>query len=409
MSGRSNSTPGYKWPWCKKDSSAATKPVDVNTPEFIKELIEEVRNDQDHHEVEFSCVDCHVEGVQQWEACKKNPGHQGFHYIKDLSVDDLPIEWRSQGNFDFVKEIAKRTVRLHAWYTSTERAAKDPFAKLRGTKTGRVGTGHAYENQVDRVKCMFKNCSVDPNPHDVLTFNISTAKHVIYNDEEALKTTVDFFYDCQDCDNHEECKKRVVKARGLEVVWTDSVKDGTLMKCATHDLSLPEKIQSNNLMIHNLDRNHEISFIVSHAHGCQKQVTFGKVHKLLGMNSGESVVESDGNLWFRRSFTKALYNTPTCPGTSGAAVYSFRNDGNEVSITHALHSRCCQTDGESTTQFNSSNVGNLHTRDLPKKRRPIPKRDVLDFWKAECHSKFINFLGDLIKTRARSRGGGAGG
>ena len=360
----------------------------------------------DFHEVELMCVDCHEEGVQQWDKCRKNPTHPHFHTYKDLLVRDLPAEWRCEDNFKFVKDIGKRTVRLRTNCTSFERPDHDPFASVRGTEATRMGTGNVYEDQIEIVECMFEDCPIEPKPHKVLTFNVSTAKHVIYNDEEAEETNADFFFECQGpqhgCENHAECKKRMVAAWGIEVLWTDKRKDASLLKCASHDLSLLDKIKSENLLLDHCGIGKEISFIVSHPHGCCKQVTFGKVHRLMGMDSEEAVVQSDDKVWFRRSFTKALYDIDTCPGTSGAAVFSFNHGPYTDSITHALHNKCCQTEddeSENSQQYNGSNVGHLHTREHHTKI--LSNRAVLSLWKAEFYKKFGEFLGELFTGRSQ--------
>jgi len=385
------------------------------TRNSLRSLVDTVRNNQDNHEVELVCEDCHHEGVREWEKCMKNPGHHHFYRYKDLTIHDLPAEWRSEENLQFVKDVGKRTVRLRLDFTSWERPDHDPFAKVRGTDATRMGTGNVYDDEVEVEECMFDDCPVTPKPHNVVTFNLSTAKHVIYNDEEAEETTVDFFYDCvggEACDNHKECKKRMVAAWGTEVLWTDKVKDATLMRCACHDLDIFNKFKFRNAKLRLPREKGEISFIVSHPHGVAKQVTFGHVHKLLRMEQEEQpVVESDGNVWFRRSFTKALYNMDTCPGTSGAAVFSFTHGHKEDGITHALHNKCCQTCCGSSKQFNGSNVGHVHTREhglaLEIFGGSFGKRGrfEIDMWKGEFYRRFGGFLMELFRG-GKSKGEG---
>ena len=326
----------------------------------------------------------HLEGLHHWVHCEKNPGHRDFTFLKHLTVRDLPSQWRTQANLRLVRDLAKRTVRLRVAYTSNNRTDSDAFSALRGKLITRMGTGQVHADIKQLGACPIPKCTQGKKGHKVLFFNVTTAKHVIYDDVEALNTDMDFFYNCHGCWTHWRCMNKVVTAKGIKVLWTDMERDTSLVKCATHDLDLREKVYADRPMVvrglGRKGRRSDVAVVISHAHGCQKQVTFGKVQHVVGMSMPKIYEENDGQTWFRRLAKVVLYDIPTCPGSSGAAIFSFKNDGNRLSVLTAIHSKCCGRLDDAKSKFgkaetlgggkkgmylqrdifNTSFLGNLH-------------------------------------------------
>ena len=196
-----------------------------------------------------------------------------------------------------------------------DRPEEDKLSECRGTDILRLGTGFIYH--VERAKGTgdSQHCPCDKCDGNVerkfWVFKVWTAHHVVYNTEEAKKTKVDLFYDTESCRQAGKMKTVV----GLEVLGTYPKKDACFVLCATHDEAIGEKIESTyRRLFGNTVNAPDLSdlglpfwvkglypaMIVSHPHGQPKMVTVGDV---------------------RDEESHMKYNTPTCPGSSGASVF----------------------------------------------------------------------------------------
>ena len=230
-------------------------------------------------------------------------------------MDDQYCEW--------VKVTADVTVRLRVSYTSQDRPDDDPFSKVRGSINLRLGTGLISDVYSDiNEPCPCNLC----NGHEVRkywTFDVRTAKHVVYNTEEAKKAQVDLFYN--DERSHQDGK--VVSVPALKVVWSRD--DRCCIECVTHDERIGEMVESLYHHWYSLTKSIESSpvyskepslsdspreilarepqdyaLIISHPHGQAKKITVGKLRDAMDINHRYQE-----------------YHTATCPGSSGATMF----------------------------------------------------------------------------------------
>ncbi|KAI8780369.1 hypothetical protein BgiBS90_019563, partial [Biomphalaria glabrata] len=155
-------------------------------------------------------------------------------------------------------------------------------------------------------------------------FYVSTATNVVFDDNEANHTTLRLFYDRYD--------SPVVSVDKVSVRYVSIEYDMCELNCVTCDKTLGNKLMKMSELFDNVcDRvwykyrdsrsPHKFLFIVSHPHGCSKQVSVGQWKDRL---------EVDG----RSQFT---YTTCTCSGSSGAQVHCLGYD-NHWSWHDLVHS-----------------------------------------------------------------------
>ncbi|CAL1545700.1 unnamed protein product [Lymnaea stagnalis] len=101
------------------------------------------RDDQGDHECEE--LDEGTGPSERWEACLKNPGHKDFIAAQDLSIEDLPPEYRDTGVFELVRLLSDLTVKVCVEYTSTSRPDGYIFSKFRGQTVAHTGTGFVVQ------------------------------------------------------------------------------------------------------------------------------------------------------------------------------------------------------------------------------------------------------------------------
>ncbi|GFS14286.1 hypothetical protein ElyMa_006742500 [Elysia marginata] len=285
-----------------------------------------------------------AESEHKFSSCEKNPGHEQFvspqHFIEKC-LSRLQTEEKRE----VFRAWIDLTVRLRVYCTSRDRPDDDDMATYRGTAGARVGTGFLWLVSTPRYD---KSCFCD-KCHGMVakkqwTFEVQTARHVVYNTEEAKRTKVDLFYDDHSC--QQDC--RMKSLRGEELVISSSSRDWCIMSCVVCDEDLVERIKSLivkrcwrlyldtgrlNLNEFKLDPQdfYELGLlqsrgedcdpvlIVSHPHGQPKKITLGE-NKY--RDTEQFLVE---------------YNTPTCPGSSGAPVFLYgRNQ--KMSTTVCLYS-----------------------------------------------------------------------
>ncbi|GFR91778.1 hypothetical protein ElyMa_002601000 [Elysia marginata] len=256
-----------------------------------------------------------AESYWGYKNCEKNPGHKNFITVQDFKDNYLP---RLQSHYqrEKVRSCIDRTVRLRVDCTSQARPDDDDMAEDRGTSKMRVGTGcvwYVEEPKYDEP-CVCPKCGGNV-ARKQWRFRVWTAKHVVYNTEEARKTKIDFFYDDDSCDRD----GRMKSAWGVEVMDSEPDRDWCWMDCVTCDEDLAERIEFNRGFVLNDKLTYqdlsplgllpsggedcEPVLIVSHPHGQPKKITVGVVtHR-------------------DKENRRVDYNTPTCPGSSGAGVF----------------------------------------------------------------------------------------
>ncbi|XP_059163790.1 uncharacterized protein LOC131946835 [Physella acuta] len=254
--------------------------------------------------------------------CKKNPGHKKFVPKNQLHVEHFPSGYRERQISNLTKALADLTVRIAVKFTSPDRpefvpGTKDtyPSYNIRGQNLLRTGTGivwdvRKYTEGEDGRTCQCPECFKSATPRKVLwEVGVQTATHVVFDESEARQSSCRLWFD------EENCPK--VNTYGWKVVMKDTERDVCELWCVTHDEAVATKLKK---MVRRFNELHDqvcekyksrrdvdkLTIIVSHPHGCSKQISVG--HWLRGqVMSG-----------YQTSYT---YTTCTCPGSSGALVY----------------------------------------------------------------------------------------
>ncbi|XP_059158175.1 uncharacterized protein LOC131942359 [Physella acuta] len=258
--------------------------------------------------------------------CKKNPDHTGFIPVKKFRKEHLPPGYQDSDIYDVINAFSYLTVRIAVNFTSTDRpncvlgtGDPYPFHNTRGKNVLRTGTGKIWCVSSNLVEfcadhtCPCPECenSAKPQKEWVLLW-MSTARHVIFDSTEARQSTCRLWFD--------DDQSPVVNIYGWKacgISFTDQ--DWCTLVCVTHEIEIGEKLLNCIRRFDELwgkvkkkygSKNEvdKLAIIVSHPHGCSKQVSVGHwVHR-------KDVPRSLG-------YTRYTYTTCTCPGSSGAPVY----------------------------------------------------------------------------------------
>ncbi|XP_059151288.1 uncharacterized protein LOC131937702 [Physella acuta] len=256
--------------------------------------------------------------------CKKNPGHKNFVPLNQLSLAHFPSGYHDNDVYDLTKAIADLTVRIAVKLTSTDRpefvpGTKDPYPcyDTRGQNSLSTGTGTVWEvtKYTEGMKgytyrtCPCPECDHSDTPSKVWwRVDMVTATHVVFDESEARQSSCRLWFD--------DDKSPVVKIYGWKVVASKADIDGCVLWCATHDVDVADKLEQmtrrfddlcGKVIDKYLSRRDvdKVTIIVSHPHGCSKQVSVGHWVDRQEVGLG----------------TRYTYTTCTCPGSSGAWVY----------------------------------------------------------------------------------------
>lgn len=268
---------------------------------------------------------------QHLKDCKKNPGHVKFIPVDRFDVHDLPLEYRDIELVEFVKVMSDLTVRVSVKYGSDRRPktwpdCDIPYPHYSGScrKSMRFGTGWVMDVHKHDKLCTCWQCCLPSSPsRPYAVISLRTAAHVVFDETEGEHTTCHLFFDRGG--TPERCSG-VVTLKGMSSVESDIKCDYSLMKNVTYDMDLSDRLKemikkyesfrnkwslswekgtSPNLdSVHNLKE--QLVAIVSHPHGCSKQVTVGHCCRRVAMDGFHS---------------QLIYSTPTCPGSSGAHIF----------------------------------------------------------------------------------------
>ncbi|XP_059149683.1 uncharacterized protein LOC131936663 [Physella acuta] len=254
--------------------------------------------------------------------CEKNPGHKKFIPVNKLCVKHFPPGYQDNDLCDVIKAAADLTVRIAVEFTSPDRpefipGTTDTYPGYSNREKNSMftGTGLVWNVTKHTVEDDGNTC---PCPEDVHSHTpskvwwevgVQTARHVVFDESEAKKSSCRLWFD--------EDESPVVKLHGWKEVTSNTERDWFVLQCVTHDANVVTKLED---MIKRFNGLHEklcvkyeslrdvdkLIIIVSHPHGCSKQVSVGK--------------------WVERQVisgyqTKYTYDTCTCPGSSGALVY----------------------------------------------------------------------------------------
>ncbi|KAI8750775.1 hypothetical protein BgiBS90_032380 [Biomphalaria glabrata] len=295
------------------------------------------------HECQISEGGTEADLHKHLKDCQKNPGHRQFIPIKSFNIQHLPEDHRDTDLYDLINAVAELTVRVSVVMISPNRPefflntnSPYPFYGMGGNANTRSGSGvitiYKYEcgcghnvqgkrqNPVtERIyereykSCPCEQCQHSDKPSNVWwEIYVGTAAHVVFDDIEARHTTCRLFYDERtsplvrlDKFTLDYVDVERDRCRLMSVVCDSSLGD-RLFQTAVHRDTLRQKLDAK---YKNRD-NGTFSFIVSHPHGCPKQVSIGQYK--------ENYIVGDYNKEYK--FTKLSYTTSTCPGSSGASV-----------------------------------------------------------------------------------------
>ncbi|RUS86729.1 hypothetical protein EGW08_005519 [Elysia chlorotica] len=224
------------WDQCKKNAGH-TKFISVGS--FSDTHLPDLHKQKGHHECEM--LGRGPEGAESaslWDQCKKNAGHKKFISVGSFSDTHLPAGL-SDKQREMLKTAVDRTVRLRVQWTSLERSAQDYMSEYRGTDRLRLGTGfvrHVGETRQNEP-CPCRKCG-GKVAVKFWAFTVQTARHVVFNAEEAKRTKVDLFYDDKECG--QDGRMKSVWAVGVK--WVNAAMDISVLLCVTHDDDLVSRI-----------------------------------------------------------------------------------------------------------------------------------------------------------------------
>ncbi|CAL1546349.1 unnamed protein product [Lymnaea stagnalis] len=273
-------------------------------------------------------------------SCEKNPGHLNFVPVHDISVRHLPETCRDPEIIETIHAIAALTVKVTVTDVSEHRPTALNTVGNRDPSTGSGGvrlpgvTGSGRVCYVSRCgdftedTCPCRTCKSSATPSKAWgEMLVYTARHLVFDDLEASHATFRLFFDTPDSPS--------VTLDGLGKWQAGEVEDDMCkVKCVTCDMevvrnlddrlnhfrTLYARIQDKYKATRNV---HRLAVIVSHPHGCSKQVSVGRWVTKRGVRQNDS---------------RYAYTTCTCPGCSGAFVFILGNDG-RLLYNH-VHSGC---------------------------------------------------------------------
>ncbi|XP_055866197.1 uncharacterized protein LOC106050702 [Biomphalaria glabrata] len=273
-----------------------------------------------------------------YENCTKTfNGHRDMIRIKNFTTDSLPDPYNKiEDVYKLTMALVYLTVRIKTKCVSskrpdfmpdTKKECSYPLSEKRGEKCYSTGTGRVCDVVTHRGrKCTCTDCSKSQTPNkNCWTIKVFTATHVVFDGEEAADAICTLFYD--DNDNTDRNKY----LRGFKKIWSDSGGDLCLLSTVTCDEGLSTKlfakIREFNSYWKSLKKLHEkqkskerLVILVSHPHGKEKRISVG-----FGLDIG--AIQG-------LRYSKFIYNSPTCPGTSGGPVYVLGYDWFATEFVH---------------------------------------------------------------------------
>ncbi|XP_059162120.1 uncharacterized protein LOC131945134 isoform X1 [Physella acuta] len=283
-----------------------------------------------HHEAEI-CYGGEADLHKHYTGCKKNPGHVNFIPVNDFNLDHLPSLYHDVIMLELIKALSALTVLIKVKYTSLKRpesvpcfSGQYPFYNTRGSDVLRTGTGRVwlvdkYTESDNKGTCPCGKCQHSDTPSKVWgEVCVVTAAHVVFDVSEVRQTRCVVGFD----DN----KSSGVSLDGWGVVEANIEGDRCLFSCVSCDLELVDELRKmwrhyydlwEKVRRYGFGYVDKLAVIVSHPHGCPKQVSVGQWTHEHG----------------RGRWNKYTYTTCTCPGSSGALVYLPRHG--RLSLPHS--------------------------------------------------------------------------
>ncbi|RUS73947.1 hypothetical protein EGW08_018285 [Elysia chlorotica] len=252
--------------------------------------------------------------------CPKYEDHSCFIPIQNFTQVDLPQGYRDPDIVNFVQAQGELTVRVVSNVTSKARPDGYAFHDFKGQERPRYGTGfiqYLYRDDVRSNKpCPCPECKASGVVHKKwYKIKVRTATHVVFNKEESLGTYVELYFDGFEGSTVKRFYGESLAFGAIQGDWCD-------IRCVSHDIELCEHIKDvwgrwrwletkiNHKYEDRDEEDHRLVVVVSHPHGCHKQVSVGRWRQ-------RHVVDRCRG-WENCVYT---YDAPTCPGSSGAPIW----------------------------------------------------------------------------------------
>ncbi|XP_059168429.1 uncharacterized protein LOC131950344 [Physella acuta] len=239
----------------------------------------------------------------QWAQCKKNPNHTHFTPIREMKLEHIPLKMEDL-LFSLIKSFTSLTVKVIL------------FDKMKNEINS--GSGMIYQVETfapsDNKVCTCHCC----------TYSTSALKEWALIEVKTTSQFVECVHGLLESLKKWDSLFIMMDDLKMEIVEVKSV---NVLQCVTHDMSNAQKLKGflrhHERMKQNLVDDLNLTVIVSHPHGCSKQVTFGKMKHQIAMSGHKQNVARwrDEYHW-----VKYIYETPTCPGSSGAYVYKLGDE-----------------------------------------------------------------------------------
>lgn len=295
-------------------------------------------------------------GEADMSDCDKYKDVHDKHYrtLESFSENDMLPGFEDA--FKLIQVVSNQTCLIRVNWVSAKRPENYPSYEHRGTNQRRAGSGCIHINNINLGDATnlyyekFPPASSDTKKKKVYgPFNVQTAKHVIFDDEEMKHSTLEFFYDSKD-------KSQVVEAIPIESTGSDDTHDRIDLRCVTFNPDFGRRMKGVERERNELwekfcskpkqeeNENDFLAVCISHIHASFKHISIGRA-KL-----GEGSLREDGGHTKWRCFT---YDTPTCKGSSGAPVWICNQNGSVYAmVPHSYNNK--------EKRRNHSAVGAVH-------------------------------------------------
>lgn len=240
-------------------------------------------------QVWHDCSEADIEGLSLgvFSRCKKAKHHSNFVDMSRsvecssltqekvwkkthvLGLEDLPGHMRHPEILRWVRRVAKHTVRISVCHTSADRPADAVYGVAAGTRASRSGTGCA--RPVDTTDSLLSDFDTKT------TFLVTTAGHVVYDQQEVDNTWVHFFFEDQDD------RSGIIVAKAVKMVSVDRERDWCQFVCKVDDEKLGDDIRQQwreNIFDHEEMMRcvtSSFAFTVSHPHSLSQKFSDGVV------------------------------------------------------------------------------------------------------------------------------------
>lgn len=257
-------------------------------------------------------------------ACNKDHNHKRFTPLSKFSFEKVGSQIQEL-HYDYIKNLADLTCKIDVEFISSGRpghieGTNSPYSvgNLKSETSLPSGTGVVLS--VIKIKdsvaslCRCPDCIQSDWPFKKFYLvYVRTAKHIVFDDSEAAKSTVKFRFD------NDSSSKLTVS--GGTIVESEMKIGISLIQYVTHDARIAQ-ISESLRNLYTLEqtikaqfkskkdqKDQSLAVIISHLHRWPKHISTG--HWL----ERELTISETG------TYVRYTYTTATCPGSSGAPVF----------------------------------------------------------------------------------------